>query len=227
MACQITTKKDTKNGQTTAKSADMRAIMSLIMLHSMLVNFAIVCLPPVRGNSSLGPTCYKVFKRRIPPQNVSAPAPPPRPSRFETRALQQGPSTQIYLTLHCFLLLTSPPSLPQQHARIPCISPTLRAHRHRVRGHRIRFPLRVHMRRFHKKWRGLYLLVWLRFLSHFPPRFTYNNNNIPPRVRIVRASCRLSSPPRLFCKVQRNEFSPKSVSALLTFVPSPRTALYP
>ncbi len=40
------------------------------------------------------------------------------PSRFETRALQQGPSTQISLTLHCFLVWTSPASLSEAHMHI-------------------------------------------------------------------------------------------------------------
>lgn len=54
-----------------------------------------------------------------------------------------------------------------------------------------------------------YSLVWVRFLSHVSPRFTYNRNNIPPRARSVRASCRLDFPPRLFFKVQCiNEFPP-------------------
>lgn len=208
---------------------DMRATSSSISLLSALMNFATVCSLPVRGYSSLGSTCYKVFKRRIPPQNVSAPAPPPLPSRFETRTLQQGPSTQISLTPHCFLLLTSPTSLPQQHARIPCVSPTPGAHRQRVRGHRIRFPFASTCVVFTRS-EGVYT-----YSSGCDSSVIFHL--VSPRVIIISlrgyASFGLHVVSVLhlassFFKVQRNEFSPKSVSALLIFVPSsPRAALYP
>lgn len=155
----------------------------------------------------------------------------PLPSRFETRALQQGPSTQISLTPHCFLLLTSPTSLPQQHARIPCVSPTPGAHRQRVRGHRIRFPFASTCVVFTKS-EGVYT-----YSSGCDSSVIFHL--VSPAIIIISlrgyASFGLHvvlvlhlDSSSFFFKVQRNEFSPKSVSALLIFVPSsPRAALYP
>lgn len=58
VACQTTTKKDTKNGQTRAK----QALYKSVCVHDIIARYVYErCHRLMRGYSSLGSTCYKVF----------------------------------------------------------------------------------------------------------------------------------------------------------------------
>ncbi len=145
IACQTTTKKDAKNGRS-------GSAYELVALALGVYKFADVYLLPRSANSPLDSTWYKVFSegslhKMFPLEPLLLP-----PSRFETRALQQGPSTQISLTLHCFLVWTSPASLSEAHMHISLHlpGPSFSSGTHSWTQDEI--SIRLHMRRFRKKW---------------------------------------------------------------------------